>query len=133
MVDIDHFKRVNDRWGHNIGDEVLRYVATHLVEGVARYDDRGAVGRLGGEEFIAVLPGIVAGAGVAMIDALRAGLAGQLIRRNVDGSNLGRVSFSAGIAADRPGEDAEALIGRADAALYTAKRLGRDRVIPDRS
>lgn len=133
MVDIDHFKRVNDRWGHVIGDEVLRYVATHLVDGIARVDRRGVVGRLGGEEFIAVLPGVAQGAGVALIDALRAGLAGQLIRRNADGVTLGRVTFSAGVAADRPDEDVDALIGRADAALYTAKRFGRDRVIPDRS
>ncbi|MGI4876357.1 MAG: diguanylate cyclase [Janthinobacterium lividum] len=130
LIDIDHFKLVNDRWGHVIGDEVLRHVARHLENGVAA---PGAVGRLGGEEFIAVLPDVSVGGATAAIDGLRAHLAGQLIRRNSDGTSLGRVTFSAGVAADRPGDSAEALLGRADAALYAAKRLGRDRVIPDRT
>ena len=131
MIDIDHFKRVNDRWGHAIGDEILRYVARHLADGVAAAGSTNAVGRVGGEEFVAVLPGSQTAA-TALIDGLRARLAGQLIRRDCDGVNLGRVSFSAGVALDLADEEIDAVLARADAALYTAKRLGRDRVIPDR-
>jgi len=132
MVDIDFFKRVNDRWGHGIGDEVLRYVALHLSDGLAR-SCGGTAGRMGGEEFIALLPGTPQSVAVATIDALRASLVGQLLRRNDDGVSIGRVSFSAGVAADRPGDPADVVIARADDALYSAKRLGRDRVIPDRA
>ena len=128
LIDIDHFKRVNDRWGHVIGDEVLRHVAHHLAEGVGAC---GTVGRLGGEEFVAVLPGLDERASAVLIDTVRAGLARRAIRR-IDGTNLGHVTFSAGIARDCDDETAESLIARADAALYAAKRLGRDRVIPDR-
>ena len=128
MVDIDHFKRVNDRFGHALGDEVLRFVARHLAE---RLPGGGTVGRLGGEEFIALLPGDDAIAGAAVIDRIRAQLAGQIIRNAADGASLGRVTFSAGVAADRPADTADSLIDRADRALYTAKRMGRDRVIPD--
>ncbi len=132
MVDIDFFKRVNDRWGHAIGDEVLRYVARHLSDGLAR-SCGGTTGRMGGEEFIALLPGTPQSVAVATLDALRTSLVGQLLRRNDDGVSIGRVSFSAGVAADRPGDPVDSVIARADDALYSAKRLGRDRIIPDRA
>jgi len=128
MVDIDHFKRVNDRFGHAMGDEVLRYVADHLAHAVGK---GGTVGRLGGEEFVVMLPGAALGSATATIDRARATLAARIIRRSDDGSSMGRVSFSAGTAQDA-GEAAEALIARADAALYDAKRMGRDRVVPAR-
>ncbi len=129
MVDIDHFKRVNDRFGHALGDEVLRFVAGHLAD---RLPHGTTVGRMGGEEFIAMLPGSDAALGAAAIDRTRAELAGQIIRNAADGTSLGRVTFSAGIAADQPSDTVDSLIARADRALYTAKRMGRDRVIPDR-
>lgn len=128
MVDIDHFKRVNDRYGHAMGDEVLRYVADHLSHAVG---DDGSVGRLGGEEFVVMLPGHALGAATATIDRARAALAARIIRRSDDGSSMGRVSFSAGTAQDA-GEATDALIARADAALFDAKRMGRDRVVPAR-
>lgn len=93
MVDIDHFKRFNDRFGHALGDEVLRFVASRLADCVAPIG--GTVGRLGGEEFIALLPGHDASGGAAIIDRVRAQLAGQILRNAADGSSMGRVSFSA--------------------------------------
>ncbi len=129
MVDIDHFKRVNDSFGHAMGDEVLRYVADHLAHAAG---DQGSVGRLGGEEFVVMLPGAPLGSATATIDKARATLAARIIRRSDDGSSMGRVSFSDGTAQDA-GEAAEALIARADAALYDAKRMGRDRVVPARA
>ncbi|QXQ06636.1 GGDEF domain-containing protein [Sphingosinicellaceae bacterium] len=129
MVDIDHFKRVNDRFGHAMGDQVLRYVADHLAHAVGK---DGAVGRLGGEEFVVMLPGAGLDEATAAIDRARAALAARIIRRSDDGTSMGRVSFSAGTASDKDGETADALVARADAALYDAKRMGRDRVVPAR-
>ncbi len=131
LVDIDNFKRVNDRFGHALGDDVLRFVAEHLAEHAGHAG--GSVGRLGGEEFVAVIPGQGVATAAAIIDQARARLAAQVIRNAVDGSSLGRVSFSAGVAGDRADDTASTLLERADKALYTAKRMGRDRVIPDRS
>jgi diguanylate cyclase len=130
MVDIDHFKRVNDRFGHALGDEILRFVARHVADSIAPMG--GKVGRFGGEEFIALLPGQDTMHATAIIDRARAQLAGQIIRNAADGSSLGRVSFSAGVAGDRPDDSCDTLIDRADRALYSAKRMGRDRVVPDR-
>jgi diguanylate cyclase len=130
MVDIDHFKRVNDQWGHALGDEVLRFVGRHLADGLG---EGGVVGRLGGEEFVAVMPGQPINAAMATVDRLRGALAGQIIRRTADGASMGRITFSAGVAINHDDDSADSVISRADTALYTAKRLGRDRVIPDRS
>jgi diguanylate cyclase (GGDEF)-like protein len=130
VVDIDHFKRFNDRFGHAMGDDVLRFVASHLAERLET--DGGFVGRLGGEEFVGVMPATSVQAAAGRIDRIRADLAGQVLRSAVDGSSMGRISFSAGVAEHRDGQGPDQLIERADGALYTAKRLGRDRVVPDR-
>lgn len=130
MIDIDHFKRVNDRFGHALGDDVLRFVARHLADKLAPVS--GKFGRFGGEEFVALLPGLDVMRATAIIDKARSQLAGQIIRNAADGSSLGRVSFSAGVAGDRAGDNCDSLIDRADRSLYNAKRMGRDRVIPDR-
>jgi diguanylate cyclase len=130
MIDIDHFKRVNDRFGHALGDEILRFVARHVADSIAGIG--GKVGRFGGEEFIAILPDQDTMRATAAIDRARSQLAGQIIRNAADGSSLGRVSFSAGVAGDRPDDSCDTLIARADNALYSAKRMGRDRVVPDR-
>ena len=130
MVDIDHFKRVNDRFGHALGDDVLCFVTRHLADRLAPLG--GKVGRFGGEEFIAVLPDHDVMRATAAIDKVRAQLASQIIRNAVDGSSMGRVSFSAGVAGDRHDDSCDTLIERADRALYSAKRMGRDRVVPDR-
>ncbi len=130
VVDIDHFKRFNDRFGHAMGDDVLRFVARHLADRLEA--GGGSVGRLGGEEFVGVIPGATAQTAAGRIDRIRAELAGQVLRSAVDGSSMGRISFSAGVAEHRAGQAADQLIERADGALYTAKRLGRDRVVPDR-
>ncbi|MBC7504660.1 MAG: GGDEF domain-containing protein [Sandarakinorhabdus sp.] len=130
MVDIDHFKRVNDRFGHALGDDVLRFVARHLADRLAPMG--GKVGRFGGEEFIAVLPDHDVMRATAAIDQARAQLASQIIRNAIDGSSMGRVSFSAGVSGDRHDDSCDTLIARADAALYSAKRMERDRAVPDR-
>ncbi len=123
MLDIDHFKKVNDRYGHLIGDDVLQELAT-LVRREIR--DTDIAGRYGGEEFIIILP--------------RAGLASALnvaerIRRAIEAEemkdsrgNVFHITVSQGLSCYRPGEDVYSLISRADAALYKAKESGRNRV-----
>ncbi len=132
MIDIDHFKQINDQWGHAIGDEVLRYMGGFLTHCLKKLE--GAfVGRHGGEEFIVVLPGMALPAACRALESIRAALARQVMRRASDGARLGKLSFSAGVAQTRPTDTIELLIDRADAAVYMAKRAGRDRVLPERA
>lgn len=123
MLDIDHFKRINDAYGHGVGDRVLKAVADCLRRSVRRYD---IVGRYGGEEFVAVLPGADGAQATAMAERLVRAVreAAARERGRPDG-----VTVSAGVATVMP-EDAgfEAVLVRADEGLYAAKRLGRDRV-----
>lgn len=131
LLDIDHFQRVNDQWGHMLGDEVLRCIAALLARHAARLGPDALAGRYGGDEFMLLLPGLSVHEAAATLDIARAQLARQLIRRTVDGASLGRVTFSAGVAERRSGDSAERLTDRADAALYAAKGSGRDRVLPE--
>lgn len=119
VFDIDHFKRINDAHGHHGGDRVLEAIAAVAR---ARTPEGGSVGRLGGEEFLMVLPGMAADGAHDVAEALRQAVA-------ADGGPGGerRVTISLGVAAVRPGEHSEALLRRADDALYRAKREGRDR------
>jgi diguanylate cyclase len=131
MVDIDHFKRINDQWGHPIGDEVLRCIGGHLASQALKKDPEAFAGRYGGEEFLVGLPGLGIREASAAIDSARAVLARQVMRRASDGASLGRISFSAGVSMHRHADTPDTLIDRADAALYAAKRAGRDRVLPE--
>src|SRR5688500_17055969 len=123
MIDIDHFKSVNDRYGHAGGDVVIKRVA-QLIESHASGDD--VPGRLGGEEFALLLPGVPVEAAVERGDALRveAGEARTPFEQHVIAMTL-----SLGAAQLRPGDTLDALVARADEALYEAKRGGRNRVV----
>lgn len=120
MIDLDHFKRINDTWGHSVGDEVLQGFAKQSTQ-VLRSAD--VVVRWGGEEFLIVMledSGVNPGAG---IERLRVHLSNHPISRSVPDL---RVGFSAGLARCLPTETIESTIDRADAALYQAKNLGRN-------
>jgi two-component system, cell cycle response regulator len=121
MIDIDHFKAINDRFGHAAGDEVLGAV-TAALRGRLRAEDQ--LGRLGGEEFLALLPDADAHAASVAAEKLRAEVADTSVGH--DGHEL-RVTVSIGWAMWE-GERAEKLLRRADEALYEAKAHGRDRV-----
>jgi diguanylate cyclase (GGDEF)-like protein len=126
IFDIDHFKQVNDRYGHLGGDAVLRTVGRRMHE-VLRGSDVKC--RYGGEEFLILLPDTPLAGAVRVADTLRRELEAQTVPWN--GAT---VSFTAsfGVTSAAPGEiDAEAVIGRADAALYRAKEAGRNRVETD--
>ena len=122
VVDIDHFKQINDRHGHLVGDAVLRDFARILAERMRASD---VVGRYGGEEFLVILRGAGAATARAVLDGVRRGLSA---RPAEDG--IPPYSFSAGVAELGPdGADSTALIAAADERLYQAKRGGRDRVV----
>jgi two-component system, cell cycle response regulator len=125
MCDIDKFKAVNDNYGHQAGDSVLKEVARLLKE-EAREIDR--VGRYGGEEFLLILPGTVLDAAVTFAERLREKVAGHTF--TYTGGTLGR-TISCGVAASpHPRvKDQEALLKAADDALYVAKERGRNRVV----
>jgi diguanylate cyclase (GGDEF)-like protein len=122
MADVDHFKDINDAHGHAAGDEVLRKVAA-LVSDVLRAGD--AVVRYGGEEFLLILPGVEMVRAVGVAERARA--SAEASRLHADGAEL-RITLSIGVAERRPGERRDALIGRADLAMYAAKQAGRNRV-----
>lgn len=128
--DIDHFKAFNDTWGHRTGDQVLRLVASCLKGGVRETD---TVARYGGEEFAVIMPAISTDGAERLANAMRAAVqARELVKRST-GETLGRVTMSLGVATLRPGESPSALIERADACLYTAKRSGRNRVVSEQA
>ncbi len=122
LLDLDHFKRINDEYGHGAGDEVLIEIATRLRHGV-RSADR--IARYGGEEIAILFPAASLDAAAAIVERLRRDVAERPVR--VDDRAI-PVTFSAGVAQWRNGEDVETMIRRADHALYRAKGEGRDRV-----
>lgn len=126
LLDIDHFKLVNDTYGHEDGDRVLRHVA-ELVQGHLREDDVSC--RYGGEEFVLLLRGTTGPAARVVANRLRAGLAAKPLELGPRDEPR-HVTFSAGVAAadERNAYDADDIVGRADSALYRAKRAGRNRV-----
>lgn len=123
VIDIDHFKRVNDQYGHSSGDQVLIRVARLLLTGVGPAD---VLARHGGEEFVLFMPDTPGPRAWARVDGLRRLLAATPVE--VDGHRL-RVTMSAGVASRVDGEPRTALLQTADQALYQAKRRGRDQVI----
>lgn len=125
VLDIDHFKRFNDTWGHQTGDQVLRYVAS-VMGRVARHPRIAA--RYGGEEFALIFPEETTVQVEAALEAIRKEIASRSLRRRSTNDELGAVTLSAGFALRRPGEPAATLLGRADAALYASKHAGRNRV-----
>ncbi len=128
MVDIDHFKLFNDTYGHQTGDQVLRLVALSIKQTLSPSD---VACRYGGEEFALLLPGASLKHAVTAAEQIRAAvMAKELVKRST-GENLGRITISLGTAVWRAGDLATDIVARADAALYTAKRSGRNRVIDE--
>jgi diguanylate cyclase len=125
VIDIDHFKRFNDTWGHQTGDQVIRYVASVM----ARVGDPPRLAaRYGGEEFALLFPREEMAAIARELDIVREEIGSRTLKRRSTNEDLGAVTVSIGIAQYQKGEGAAGLLERADAALYASKRGGRDRV-----
>jgi diguanylate cyclase len=125
LIDIDHFKRFNDTWGHQTGDQVLRYVAS-VIGRVAKPPRMAA--RYGGEEFALIFPRESAAEVEGVLNAIRQEIGSRALRRRSTDDELGAVTISAGLAQRHPGESGSQILDRADAALYVSKHNGRDRV-----
>jgi diguanylate cyclase (GGDEF)-like protein/PAS domain S-box-containing protein len=122
FLDIDHFKRINDERGHAVGDAVLCGIADCLVENVRRLD---ILGRLGGEEFAVCMPAVALQDAKALAERLRCAVAGSVFNTPEGPVN---VTVSIGVTCYSPSDTVATLIDRADAAMYVAKRSGRNRV-----
>jgi len=129
MLDVDHFKQVNDTYGHQVGDDVLRVLAGIVSANAIQY--RGFAARYGGEELVVVLKNIPQGIAVLCAEAIRTATERYDFRPRKDGKLADapvRFTVSAGVAQWEPGWDAGSLVSAADAALYRAKNSGRNNV-----
>ena len=130
MLDIDHFKNVNDTYGHAAGDAALRELAQR-IETQVRVSDIAA--RFGGEEFVVLLPGTEIESGTLLAERIRKAVSATPI--DIGDGNSITITVSIGVASVAPGQDVddlktsgESLLARADVALYSAKSAGRDQV-----
>jgi diguanylate cyclase (GGDEF)-like protein len=122
LFDLDLFKRINDNYGHLVGDAVLRAFGELLM----KESGSSMVGRYGGEEFLAILPGVGAGEALILAERIRQGC--HTLRIPAGGGRVISFTTSVGVAELAPGEDPETLISRVDKGLYLAKESGRDLV-----
>lgn len=122
LADLDHFKQINDTYGHLAGDQVLRAVALKIKAALRSYD---TVGRYGGEEFLVICPGCDQGALLRRAEHLRASIAGEPVA--TPEGNI-PISLSLGVAVASENGSQDALLKSADEALYRAKRAGRNRI-----
>lgn len=128
LLDVDHFKRFNDTYGHQTGDAVLRLIARLLADHVQPAD---MVARYGGEEFALLLSGADSGTAARLAQRIRNALRGRRLIKRETAEEIGHVTVSAGVAQHTADEGMGALVARADRALYEAKRNGRDQVAVD--
>lgn len=125
LCDIDHFKRFNDTWGHQTGDQIIRFVAGCMTR---HADEHQTVARYGGEEFGIVLPKTKLADAAAIAEKIRKTVESKKLMRKSTNEDLGNITISMGVAQYRAGESVESLIERADSNLYKSKQNGRNRI-----
>ncbi len=130
LTDLDNFKRINDRFGHPLGDEMLKLFANLLAHNVK---GRDRIARLGGEEFAILLPNTSMGNAYHLTEQIRNQLQNLDWVQERTGETAGKVTASFGIAQLGDGDSAQALFRRADAKLYEAKRNGRNQIAIEHS
>jgi len=126
VLDIDHFKKFNDTFGHQVGDQVLKLLAMTLTECIK---GRDTAARYGGEEFVVVLPATTLDNAVTVAENIRERIAKKAVVNRKTGENLGSINVSIGVGRYVPGEAPAETVARADQALYVAKKCGRNRVV----
>jgi diguanylate cyclase len=129
MIDIDHFKKFNDSFGHRVGDQVLKLVGSKLKQAITGQD---SAARYGGEEFAVLMPQTKMFDAVDKADKFRLALGAQSLKNRTTGQVYGAVTVSVGVARYRLGESLESFVTRADQALYRAKHEGRNRVVAEK-
>lgn len=125
MIDIDHFKSINDNYGHQCGDDVIRMIGNWLLENLRKYD---LAGRYGGEEFFVVLPNTRLNHAVKIAERFRKTVKTYTLQCD---SHIIQITASMGVAEYRKGETREMWINRCDRAMYVAKHRGRNQVVAD--
>ncbi len=128
MIDIDHFKNINDTHGHLIGDRVIRFLAQVLRQNIKGKD---MAARYGGEEFVVMLTNTGLRGAEAVAEGIRQAVADAKLVRSDNKQPLGRITVSLGVTEYLPGEDPVETVNRADQALYQSKQNGRNRVTVD--
>jgi diguanylate cyclase len=128
IADIDHFKKFNDWFGHQAGDQVLRLVATAIKDALR---DSDVVARYGGEEFAVILPNAPMAIARMTAERVRQSIAARDVKKRATGESLGQITISIGVAEFHTGESSVEFVERADSCLYAAKRSGRNRVVGD--
>ncbi|HNR76594.1 MAG TPA: GGDEF domain-containing protein [Parvularculaceae bacterium] len=128
MADVDHFKKFNDKWGHQTGDHVLRLVAEVMNANVKGQD---VLARYGGEEFAIILPGTSLPNAVMLANRIRTSVESRRLKKRRTEEDLGVITLSMGAAAFRWNDTIDSFIERADNCLYAAKNNGRNRVFDD--
>lgn len=126
FCDVDHFKAINDKHGHDAGDRVLCAIANILSENAS---DQCFVARHGGEEFVVLFYGLDKDAALRKLDGIRRAQAAKQLMNRESGRPFGKVTFSGGIAEIKEGSDPRAALANADAALYQAKESGRNQIM----
>jgi len=129
VLDVDHFKKFNDTYGHQVGDQVLKLLGAVLKNNVKGQD---TAARYGGEEFAVILPNTSLDNALKVAETIRVQVAGKSVVQRNSGEKLGQITISIGVAQYVRGETMEQVIHRADQALYCAKGTGRNRVVSER-
>ncbi len=129
ILDIDHFKRVNDGFGHLIGDKVLKYLASILKK---HSPEHYHLARYGGEEMAIIMPSTQLTEGFTFMEKIRIVMQDSKLKSNNEAGHLGKITFSAGIAALEETDTPYTIIERTDNALYEAKESGRNKVVTDK-
>lgn len=125
LLDIDHFKRINDTFGHTIGDNVIKFVASLLKKHAEQHHH---VARYGGEELAIIMPNTLKRKAIEIAENIRLDMENSRLKRKTDNATLGQITLSVGIAELQADDNPESFVTRADTALYQAKESGRNRV-----
>jgi diguanylate cyclase len=126
MLDLDHFKQVNDNYGHQVGDSVLKFTASLLKNYAAEHH---FVARYGGEELAIIMPDTSLEEALVINEEIRSKLADSRLKRKGNSESIGQITVSIGVSSLKPGDSVDSLICRADEALYKAKETGRNKIV----